>query len=268
MPKEFDFDKLTGSDNYHRAFAARNYLIYKGYEKCLKTVVEKDVAVTVEKYADKLNSCKAVLCLCVDKSLYVHIKSCGTALDIWQKFQSMFEDKVLSRKIGLLKTLINVRLEDSDCMQSYVDKIMTCSNKLNDIGFTISDEWQSAILLAGLTELYRPLIMGIEAANIELTANSVISKLIEAQPNEKEKGKAFHVKKNQELDIKVKTVDPKKNASAKTVVSKTIWLKIAGSQKRQMVRKIRRKPNQRFWLCRAEAKHRKTGMWIQEVHNT
>lgn len=48
-------------------------------------------------------------------------------------------------------------------MQSYIDKIIDSTNKLNGIDFIISDDLLTAILLAELTEKYQPIIMGIEA---------------------------------------------------------------------------------------------------------
>lgn len=197
MGKDFEIDKLTGSDNYHAwSFAERNYLIYKGYGDCITLIKgDNDEMVIKEKNPTKLASCLAAINLSIDKSLYGHVQNCDTAYAVWMKLKSLFEDTGLARKIGLLKTLINVKLEDCESMQNYVDQIKTCSNKLTDIGFDISEDWQCAILLAGLTELYRPLIMAIEASNIEMKVDTIISKLIESEPSEKKTGAGFFNKK-------------------------------------------------------------------------
>lgn len=90
--------------------------------------------------------------------LYI-IQECTTAVDIWEKYQ----DKGLCRKIGLLHSLISTRLESCDGIQQYVDEILNHSSKLSGIGFKMSDEWIVAILLAGLTEDFKPFIM-VEAS--------------------------------------------------------------------------------------------------------
>lgn len=173
MSKDFDIEKLKGSENYHTwNFAIKNLLEYKGLAKCITDPVE-------ETKPEKLSSAKALLSLCIDKSLYAHICKCDSASAIWKTLQNLYEDKGLSRKIGLLRQLISIRLEDCDGMERYVDQMVTASNKLGDIGFEISSEWKAAILLAGLTENYKPFIMGIEASGSKLTDDLIITKLLD-----------------------------------------------------------------------------------------
>lgn len=59
-------------------------------------------------------------------------------------------------------------------MQAYVDEIKCSANKLTEIGFAMTDEWLGAILLAGLTDNYKPFIMGIEAADSSITADAIV----------------------------------------------------------------------------------------------
>lgn len=188
MGKEFEIEKLKGSSNYHTwCFAIQNVLQLKGFEKCITDPV-------TETNADKLRGCKATLSLSVDTPLFVHITKCETALEIWNTLKNLFDDKGLSRKVTLLRNLISTRLEDCDGMQPYVDKIVDSSNKLNGIGFDISDDWKTAILLAGLTETYNPFIMGIEASNTKISSDTIISKLLDSQSGT-EKGEACFGKK-------------------------------------------------------------------------
>lgn len=191
MGKNFDIEKLKGSENYHTwCFAVKNLLSYKGWDKCITDpVTDTDEA--------NLKNCKATLALSVETSIYVHIQNCSTALEIWTALQKLYEDRGLTRKISLLRNLISTKLEECDNMQEYVDRIISCSHKLTGVGFAITDEWLGAILLAGLTENFRPLIMGIEASGAGISGDTIVSKLIDAQTAEKGKGEAFfgHAKK-------------------------------------------------------------------------
>lgn len=188
MSKELEIEKLKGSENYHTwCFAVKNVLQFKQLKKCItEPVTETD--------QQKLDNCKAILALSVDKSLYVHIMKCETALQIWCTLRNLFEDKGLSRKIGLLRNLISTRLDDCSNMQAYVDRIVDNTNKLNGIGFEINDDWMTAILLAGLTESYKPFIMGIEASDAKITSDTIISKLLDSQSNSGS-SEAFYSKK-------------------------------------------------------------------------
>lgn len=183
MVKDVEIEKLNGADNYHTwQFAAKNLLVYRGLSNCIEDVKETDAA--------KLSSAKALLSLSVDKSIYVHIQKCTTANEIWQALKKLYDDKGLSRKVGLLKNLISTRLEDCQGMQCYVDKLLCSYNKLTGIGFDISDDWLTAILLAGLTENFGPFIMGIEATDKKLTSDVIISKLLDAKSSSND-GEAF-----------------------------------------------------------------------------
>lgn len=194
MSREFNIEKLKGSDNYHTwCFAIKNYIALKGLTACvfdpssLKNDKPEDIA--------KLEQCKATLSLSIESSIFVHIQKCATAKDIWETLKKLYEDKGLTRKISLLRNLISTRLEDKDCMQQYVDQIMDYAHKLTGIGFDISDEWLGAILLAGLTEEFKPLIMAIEASSAKLTADVIVSKLIDSQSANSKGGEALFGKK-------------------------------------------------------------------------
>lgn len=75
MGKEFEIEKLKGSDNYHTwSFAVKHYLDFKGYGQCIETVKDKDGAeVIAEKDQTKLTACKALLVLLVEKNNYTYM---------------------------------------------------------------------------------------------------------------------------------------------------------------------------------------------------
>lgn len=126
----------------------------------------------------------------------MHIRSCGSALQIWRKLQNLYEDRGLQRKTTLLRTLISYRLDDCDGMQVYIDGIMNTASKLQSVGFNLTDDWISAIMLAGLTEKFEPLIMTLEASKEAIKVDELKHKLLDAQPDASGKGEAFLSKNN------------------------------------------------------------------------
>lgn len=193
MSKDFDIQKLSGSNNYHTwCFAMKNIMAYKGYADCITDPVK-------EKSEDKLTSCKAFLCLSVESSIYVHIEKCQSASEIWLKLKSLYEDRGLSRKIGILRSLISTRLDDCENMQDYIDKIKNNANKLAGIGFDMSDDWLGAIIMAGLNDSFRPFIMGLEASGGNISADHIISKLLDSNCDGQSSGNALVCKKKNKL---------------------------------------------------------------------
>lgn len=137
MTKDFDIKKLKGSENYHTwAFAVKNFLDYKGFGKCIEVVTNKDGTVAVkETDEEKLRSCEALLSLLVEENIFTPIKECNSALAIWDTLKKRFDEQGLSRKIGILRSMLSCRLEDKQSMQCYIEAIMDDADKLNGVGF-------------------------------------------------------------------------------------------------------------------------------------
>lgn len=206
MGKELDFDKLKGSENFHNwKFAMSSFLALKGYDKCIihrppvaatSTVAAVVYAPEIATETDdaKLSAAKATLALGVQSQIYIHIQNCTTALDIWNTLHKLYEDRGLARKITLLKNLLSNKLSDCDGMQDYVDKIVSASNKLAGVGFPVNDEWLGSILLAGLTDEFKPFIMGLEANGAAITGDLIMAKLLDCRTGNDNNG-AFLAKK-------------------------------------------------------------------------
>ena len=62
---------------------------------------------------------KSKLALLVEPKNYVHIKTAKTAKEAWDNLRSAYEDKGLSRKVALLKTLLTTTLEKSDSVEEF-----------------------------------------------------------------------------------------------------------------------------------------------------
>lgn len=71
------------------------------------------------------------------------------------------------------------KLDECDSVQDYVSRIKNAAIKLSSIGFPVNDEWLGAILLAGLTENYKPFIMALEANGQQISGDMIMSKLMD-----------------------------------------------------------------------------------------
>ncbi|KAG5897613.1 hypothetical protein JTB14_028881 [Gonioctena quinquepunctata] len=166
--------KLKGRENYSDwSFAVQNMLVLDDLKTCL------DGSETSETKDEKA---KAKLILTIDPSLFVHVKDATSTKDLWTKLQKLFDDKGFCRKIGLLRALISIRLENCDSMECYVTQLIETAQKLKGTGFQIDDSWIGSLLLAGLPEKYAPMIMAIEHSGIQLTVDSIRTKLLDMEP--------------------------------------------------------------------------------------
>lgn len=68
-------------------------------------------------------------------------------------------------------------------MTNYVTKVVETGQKLSGTGFNISNEWTGSLLLAGLPEKFAPMIMAIEDSDVNITTDTIKTKLLDMEPD-------------------------------------------------------------------------------------
>ena len=166
-------EKLKGVDDYNDwKFAMEAYLQHEGL---WEYVIEAQGATDAQKQI----KAKSRIILSVDKSIYSHIRKAETAKQAWDSIKAAFEDSGLTRKVGLLRILTSTRLENFSNVEEYVNKIFDTAQKLESFNFKVDDEWIGALLLTGLPEKYKPMIMGLESSGTQLTGQVIKAKLLQ-----------------------------------------------------------------------------------------
>lgn len=185
-------EKLKGRDNYATwKFIVRAYLESEQLWSVIdgtSTIALIDSSTTLnttEKAAAKTKLlqqdtiARSRIILLVDPINLSHIQTATTAKQVWDNLAKAFDDTGLSRRVGLLRILISTKLDECNSMEDYVDKIVMTAHKLKNAKFDISDEWIGTLLLAGLSEHYKPMIMAIESSNVDITSDFVKTKLLQ-----------------------------------------------------------------------------------------
>ncbi|XP_058828385.1 uncharacterized protein LOC131688230 [Topomyia yanbarensis] len=172
-------ERLAGRDNWPTwKFAVQTFLELEDLWSAVKpTENANGTRQAVDVAKDRRARAKIILLL--DPINYVHVKEAATARDVWLKLEDTFEDKGLTRKVGLLHKLIRADLTSCSSMDEYVNQIVSTAHQLEGIGFPISEEWIGTLLLAGLPEEYRPMIMALENSGIAITGDAIKTKLLQ-----------------------------------------------------------------------------------------
>lgn len=164
-------ERLKGRENFDTwKFAVQAYLEDLELWECI-TETDPD--------KKKDTKCRSKLILLIEPVNYVHIQNTTTAKQAWENLSRAFQDDGLTRRVGLLRTLITTKLEDCSSVEEYVNRIITTAHKLTSVGLMVSDEWVGTILLAGLPNRFEPMIMGIESSGTAVTADAVKTKLLQ-----------------------------------------------------------------------------------------
>lgn len=178
MFQQPSIEKLKGRENYDTwKVAVQAYL-----EDCELW----DCILGIETDKKKITKCKSKIILLIDCVNYAHVQTAENAKEAWDNLERAFSDRGLTRRVSLLRSLITTKLETCDSIEDYVNKIVTTAFKLTNIGLKVDDEWVGTILLAGLPDQFQPMIMGIESSGVKITADSIITKLLQDVSVEKE----------------------------------------------------------------------------------
>lgn len=167
----FHIDRLVGRENYaSQKFAVEAYFKLEELWSCVDGT---------NKDEKKEIKAKSKLILLLDPINYVHVQSATTCIEVWNSLQQAFDDSGFYRRVPLLRDLITTTLDSSRNVNEYVNKIMSRAHKLRNIKFDINDEWLGTLMLAGLPETYKPMIMGLESSGIKISADSIKTKLLQ-----------------------------------------------------------------------------------------
>lgn len=178
--------KLIGRDNFSTwKFAMEAYLQHEELWECLKSD-------TCDSKKDTKARTKIILL--IDPQLYVHVQDAKTAKQVWENLLKAFEDTGLLRKVGLLRDLVTTNLESSTNIEEYINRLMSTAHKLRGIGFNVDDEWLGTLMLAGLSDEYKPMIMGIESSGLKISADMIKTKLLQEVKTVSESTTAFYAK--------------------------------------------------------------------------
>ncbi|KAG5885672.1 hypothetical protein JTB14_001954 [Gonioctena quinquepunctata] len=123
---------------------------YSKWKFAMKALLELDdlwkVVEGTETDEKKDQKALSKIILSVDKVNYSHLKSAATAKEACQNLEKAFEDS---------------------------------AHKLNEMKFKVEDEWVGTLLLAGLPDEYRPMIMGLESSGTKISGDSIKVKLLQ-----------------------------------------------------------------------------------------
>lgn len=108
-----------------------------------------------------------------------------------------FENKSVSRKVDLLRQLVQLKLSECDSMEDYVNKMILTSIQVSSAGLKLDDEITASLMLAGLPEEFLPMVLAVENSNDKLTIDTVKSVLLQdVKFDSNNSGGAFYSKNN------------------------------------------------------------------------
>ncbi|CAL1681279.1 unnamed protein product [Lasius platythorax] len=173
------FTKLKGQENYiNWKFQMKNYLRHDNLWNAISGYADED-RTSLEERNRRDEKALSKINLMVDQCYFSYLMKCETAKKAWDALENAFEDKGLNRRVGLLRSLCSVRLENFNSMEAYVNEVMSLSEKFRAVDKPVDDEFLEAIMLQGLPDTYQPMCMALEHSVAVITSDLVKTKLLQ-----------------------------------------------------------------------------------------
>lgn len=123
LPGNFPIEKLQRRNNYASwKFAMQAFLECEELWRCVQGTPP------YTENARKMAKAKARIILSVEKQNYSHVRNVSTPKEAWKTLQEAFEDKSLTRKVGLT----TAKLVNCKSIKIYVNEIMETAQKLGE----------------------------------------------------------------------------------------------------------------------------------------
>jgi hypothetical protein len=159
----YKVDPLQGSANYRTwKFSMRMVLQAKDLWEVVSGEEEKPEAVkAAENWEKKARKALALIALALSASEKEHVIDCTTPKAAWDVLEKLYEGKGRNRKFMLLQELFRMSME-GEKMDSYLRAVKEKMSELSTIGLKLEDDIKLAIILNGLPERYRYLVVTFE----------------------------------------------------------------------------------------------------------
>lgn len=196
------FELLNGRENFDQwEVGSRAYLkIKKLWEWTQK---KPDASKADEIAAD--DAALSELTLLVDPSLYTYVSEQITTKDAWEGLAKSFKDNSTSLNIFTLRKFVTTKTSDFKSIEEYVKEMLKLWKKAQQAGYNIDEHTAGSLMLGGLPNEYRPMILGIKNCGTKITVDYVKNLLLQDIyfDNEQSEENALAVKSNKKQSKKV-----------------------------------------------------------------
>ena len=176
--------QFNGSNWMEWKFWMKNFLIDCGLWNC----VQPPLGFVIDPDLDQRALAK------INLSIKPHVtsetrKAC-TAKQAWDLLKKTYEDSGTVRIVNLYSKLFKIDYNKCKSMQDYLEQMSNIAEQLENVGQPFPDHVFGGIILGGLPEEFRPLILGIQGSS-QITSTEFVKNLL-LQENLKESKPAQH----------------------------------------------------------------------------
>ena len=155
--------KLTSENYHHWKFNIKMMLIGRDLWEIVEgseVLPEEATNKQTQEFRKRVNKALSLICLAVSDNLQIYVRNAKSGKEAWDSLQNHFEEKTLSRKVGLHQKLYSARMEGT--MIDHVNNIRTIADQLEALDDVIEEKYLVMILLSSLPQEYNNLLTTLE----------------------------------------------------------------------------------------------------------
>ena len=115
----------------------------------------------------------------LSESVYFTVQSCSTTFKLWKRLSDTYEKKVAATKIYLIRRLYNLRMKESDSVQTHLNEYESLSSQISAHGTTIEDELRAMLLMSSLPSSWETFVTTMcNASTIAVKYSEVTSAIL------------------------------------------------------------------------------------------
>jgi hypothetical protein len=159
----YKVEPLQGSANYRTwKFSMKMVLQARDlWEVVSGEEVKPEAEKAGQAWDKKARKALAAIALALSAAEKEHIIDCTTPKAAWDILEKLYEGKGRNRKFMLLQELFRMSMEGGK-MDSYLRAVREKMSELSTVGLKLEDDIKLAIILNGLPERYRYLVVSLE----------------------------------------------------------------------------------------------------------
>jgi hypothetical protein len=184
-------DYLGWKMSIHNQLLARNYwgIITKTKERPEPpSASEKDTSLAVEArrrlndYLKRSNMALGLINLLLDRPLQYITEKAKTPIEAYRLICARYEDDNAGRDMQLLETLLTTKMDESQSLHVYLDRVNKLIELLTDANHKFKPEWIIHLTIRGLPSAYAP-VLPVIAVTKDITVDQVRTMLLMHESN-------------------------------------------------------------------------------------
>ena len=105
----------------------------------------------------------------LSESVYFIVQSCSKTFELWKTLSDTYQKKVVATKIYLIRRLYNLRMKESDLVQTHLNKYKSLSSQISAQGTTIEDELRAMMLMSSLPSSWETFVTVVKYSEVTST---------------------------------------------------------------------------------------------------